>query len=56
MNKLEIAKAIVGPHQPVPAGSKFTLEHLRDVRWNMLTDYEQDIRLAEAQAVIDLLS
>ncbi len=51
----DIARAIEGPHRPVPEGSRFTLEELRDVRWNRLTEQERGARLNEAQAVLDML-
>src|SRR5690606_22966341 len=47
-----VARAIEGPYLPVPASSRFTLEHLRDVRWTRLSRHEQSERLAQARAAI----
>lgn len=56
---MTIAKAINGPwHQlPVrkPGETGPTLDELRDIRWKMLSEQEQNVRLQEAEAVIMLL-
>jgi hypothetical protein len=49
---LRVAKAINGPHVPVPEGSPRTLEELREVRWGMLSRMEQAARLNEARSAI----
>ncbi len=52
----QVARAIEGPRSPVPASSKFTLEHLRDVRWAQLSRQEQGERLSQARAAIAAIS
>lgn len=47
-----IARAINGPWSPVPEGSKFSLEQLREARWGWLSEQERGARLCEADAVI----
>lgn len=47
-----VAKAIEGPHLPVPDSSRYTLDELRDVRWRALSRQDQSIRLNEARAAI----
>lgn len=47
-----VARAIVGPHRPVPAGSPYTLERLRDVRWQQANNTERQNALNEARAAI----
>ncbi|MGH6782277.1 MAG: hypothetical protein ACREB5_09245 [Sphingomonadaceae bacterium] len=48
----EIAMIIVGPHNPVPAASPYTLEQLRKVRWeNHCTDAERNQARASAKAL-----
>lgn len=51
----EVAKAIEGPHKPVPEGSKFSLYHLREVRWSMLSESDKGCRLNEAQSALAYL-
>jgi len=47
-----VAKAIEGPHCPVPQGAGYTLADLRQRRWNMLLPDEKQARLNEAQAAL----
>ena len=47
-----VARAIEGPHLPVPATCKFSLDELRETRWGMLSRQEQQVRLNEARAAI----
>jgi hypothetical protein len=51
-----IAKAINGPHSPVPVSSPYTLEDLRDVRWSQLTAGEKRMRRNEAEAALAALA
>lgn len=49
---LAMAQAIEGPHyEPVP-GSAYTLEQLRQTRWENLRRIEQDRRLQEARSAL----
>lgn len=52
---LRVAKAIEGPHLPVPDDSPYTLDDLRDQNWRHLTTSEQHARLNEAASVLRLL-
>jgi len=47
-----IARAIIGPREQVPAGSPYTLEQLREVRWNQTTRHKRDDALWAAKAVL----
>lgn len=47
-----LAKAINGPHQPVPPTSRWSLEQLREVLWGRLPRQEQAARCEEARAVL----
>lgn len=47
-----IARCIVGPHKPVPFGSKFTLEELREVRWNNSDGLERALAISAADAIL----
>lgn len=49
-----MAKAINGPHLPVPATSKFTLDQLRYVRWSALSNSERQSKLNEAKAALTI--
>ncbi|KAB2728212.1 hypothetical protein [Brucella anthropi] len=51
----KVAKAINGPFHPVPEGSLFTLDQLRDVRWQQINGAERNLCLASAQAVISTI-
>ncbi len=51
-----VAKAIEGPHLPVHVESKFSLEHLREVRWARLSKQEQGGRLSQARAALAALT
>lgn len=55
MKILDLAKAIEGPHRPVGPTGKASLARLRDVRWDMLSEQDQGMRLSEAQSVLNLL-
>lgn len=48
----KVAKAINGPFHPVPEGSLFTLDQLRDVRWQQINGAERNLCLAGAEAAI----
>ena len=53
MNQIEkVARAIIGPHEPVPASSRYTLDELREVRWRQITSDERSMALREAKAAI----
>lgn len=50
-----VAKAIVGPHKALPPGaSKWTLDDLRDMRWEALSTMEKNAALCSAKAVLAL--
>ncbi|QIC52859.1 hypothetical protein [Brucella phage EF4] len=51
----KVAKAINGPFHPVPEGSLFTLDQLRDVRWQQINDVERSLCLAGAKAAISTI-
>lgn len=48
----KVAKAINGPFHPVPEGSPYTLDQLRDIRWQQINDVERKLCLSGAKAVI----
>ncbi len=48
----KVAKAISGPFHPVPEGSPYTLDQLRDIRWQQINDVERKLCLSGAKAVI----
>lgn len=50
----KLAKAINGPHNPVPSNSEHTLSDLRDVRWAHLSKNEKQVCINAAAAVLDL--
>ena len=50
-----VARAIVGPHRPVPDGSPYTLDQLRAVRWGQANSTEQQNALNEARAAIEAM-
>lgn len=51
----KIALAFGGPYLPVPADSKFTLEQLREKRWQMLSRQEQQVMLNGAKSAIEAM-
>lgn len=51
----KVAKAINGPFHTVPEGSLFTLDQLRDVRWQQINGAERNLCLASAQAAISTI-
>ncbi|WP_043062332.1 hypothetical protein [Brucella anthropi] len=51
----KVAKAINGPFHPVPEGSLFTLDQLRDIRWQQINGAERNLCLASAQAAISTI-
>jgi hypothetical protein len=53
---LAIAKAINGPWRDVPAECKFTLQQLRDAKWEQLSISDQNCRLQEAKAVMAVVA
>lgn len=53
----QIARAIIGPRLPVHPSSNFTLEQLRDVRWqHQSTDAQRHDALDAADAVLTLFA
>jgi hypothetical protein len=52
---LRVAMAIEGPHLPVPPTCRYTLQELREVRWEYLSPSEQKLRLQEAKAAIEAM-
>lgn len=52
ITKEQIARCIIGPREPVPETSKFTLEQLRDVRWDYATKAERGNALWAAEAIL----
>lgn len=51
----KVAKAINGPFHPVPEGSPYTLDQLRDIRWQQINDVERKLCLSGAKAVISTI-
>ena len=51
----KVAKAINGPFHPVPEGSPFTLDKLRDVHWQQINGAERNLCLAGAEAAISTI-
>lgn len=51
----KVAKAINGPFHPLPNGSPFTLDQLRDVLWQQINGAERNLCLASAQAAISII-
>nr|WP_312968072.1 hypothetical protein [Brucella intermedia] len=51
----KVAKAINGPFRPVPEGSPYTLDQLRDIRWQQINDVERKLCLASAKAAISTI-
>lgn len=47
-----MARAIIGPHNPVPENSPYTLEHLREVRWRQSTEAERKRAIWRATAAL----
>lgn len=47
-----VARAIIGPHDPVPAGAPYTLEKLREIRWEQAGRGGQAVAIREAKAAI----
>lgn len=50
------AKAILGPHEPVPPGSRYTLEELREARWALAEDHQRKQALWSARAAVAAIS
>lgn len=51
----QIARAILGPHKPLPETCKFTMDELRDVVWNhQSNDSDRFQALRAADAILDL--
>ncbi|WP_247997036.1 hypothetical protein [Brucella tritici] len=51
----KVAKAINGPFHPVPEGSPYTLDQLRDIQWMQINAVERKLCLASAQAAISTI-
>lgn len=51
----KVAKAINGPFHHVPEGSPYTLDQLRDIRWQQINDVERKLCLASAKAAISTI-
>ncbi|WP_210251555.1 hypothetical protein [Brucella intermedia] len=51
----KVAKAINGPFRPVPAGSPYTLDQLRDIRWQQINEMERKLCLAGAEAAFSTI-
>lgn len=50
-----VAKAILGPRNPVPNNSGFTLEYLREHRWKSATEHERrDAMWAAISAIAEM--
>lgn len=52
----KVAKAINGPFRPMPEGSPYTLDQLRDIRWQQINEAERKLCLAGAEAAISTIS
>lgn len=55
LSREEIARAIIGPRNPVPLGSNHTVEELREIRWQRSTSAEHADALWAADAVLALI-
>ena len=51
----KVALAINGPFHPVPEGSLFTLDQLRDICWQQINGAERNLCLAGAEAAISTI-
>lgn len=51
----KVAKAINGPFRPVPEGSPYTLDQLRDIRWQQINEMERKLCLAGAEAAFSTI-
>ncbi len=52
----KVAKCIIGPRNPVPDSSKFTLYQLRQVKWNAASESEKSDALWAADAILTALA
>ena len=50
-----LAKAMNGPHLPVPGDSKHTLAELRDIKWQNIGKGDRQNFLNQAAAVLELV-
>ncbi|MCH4543154.1 hypothetical protein [Ochrobactrum sp. A-1] len=51
----KVARAINGPFHPVTEGSPYTLDQLRDIRWQQINDVERKLCLSGAKAAISTI-
>ncbi|PJR90007.1 hypothetical protein CN878_20235 [Ochrobactrum sp. 695/2009] len=51
----KVAKAINGPFHPLPNGSPYTLDQLRDIHWQQINDVERKLCLSGAKAAISAI-
>ncbi|MCH6203894.1 hypothetical protein L3V16_08560 [Brucella ciceri] len=51
----KVAKSINGPFHPVPEGSPYTLDQLRDIQWMQVNAVERKLCLAGANAAISTI-
>lgn len=51
----KVAKSINGPFHPVPEGSPYTLDQLRDIQWMQVNAVERKLCLAGAEAAISTI-
>jgi len=51
----KVAKSINGPFHPVPEGSPYTLDKLRDILWMQINAVERKLCLAGAEAAISTI-
>ncbi len=51
----KVAKSINGPFHPVPEGSPYTLDQLRDIQWMQVNSVERKLCLAGAEAAISTI-
>lgn len=52
---LKLAQALEGPFNHPPLGSKYSLQELRQVKWNKLRHAEKLFRMNEAKSLINSL-
>lgn len=47
-----LARCLVGPRNPLPAGMPYTLEHLREINWLRCSSQERSGHLWDARTIL----